>query len=285
MKLPFRFFRGELNGYFLYRLVTFMNKAITDILDELVYHALFQWKLESEITSGEMAIRDEDIINIAKIAGLFQPRVFGVASLGSTYFTQSHIVNGKQRSERGLMDMDMESFRFVREHLDEYPDDIVNEASEKLRMGLVPEGTEPVGYVPYGTPLYNEDGSIIWENLLSRPPDDGTPYAPFFGEKFLVHEEFFVQELPLTVDVLKLLLECAQRIRRDGPSIGSLLEITRILGEGYIHDLVIEAHSRYYVCYYRLDENKLVFNRERRFAAWRNICRQKFKLFEFALYL
>jgi hypothetical protein len=281
MKLPFRFFRGELNGYYLYRLVTFPNKAVREVLDELVYHARFQWKLEDEVTADEMPIRDEDIINIAKIAGLFQPRVFNQISLGSTYFTPGHVVNGKERSERGLLDMDLESFRFVREEHDEYPDDIVKEASEKLRMGHVPPGTEPVGYVRADTPLYTKDGTVIWENVLAEPPGDGTPYVPFYGEKFLVHEEFFSRETPLTVEVFKLLLECTQRIRRGGPSIRSLLEVTKILGEGYIYDLEFARRERYYICYYRLDEDAAVMNRERRFGAWQNICKQKFKLFEF----
>jgi hypothetical protein len=279
--MPFRFFRGELNGYYIYRLVTFFNKAVQNILDELVYHALLRWKLEDEITAGETAIRDEDIINIGKIAGLFQPRVFSKISLGSTYFTQSHIVNGKQRSERGLLDMELESFRFLRGEHDEYPDDIVNEASEQLRMGLVPSGVKPVGYVRFDTLLYNEDGTIIWDNVLEEPPSDGTPYIPFYGEKFLVHEEFFSRETPLTVGIFKLLLECMQRIRRNGPSVTSLLEITRILGEGYIYDLEIIPHAQYYLCYYHLNEDAAVTNRERRFGAWLNICRQKFKLFEF----
>jgi hypothetical protein len=284
MKMPFRFFRGELNGYYIYRLVTFFNKAVQEILDELVYHALVRWKLEDEITAAEMAIRDEDVINIGKIAGLFQPRVFSKVSLGSTYFTQSHIVDGKQRSERGLIDMELESFRFLRGEHDEYPDDIVNEASEQLRMGMVPSGVKPIGYVRFDTPLYNEDGTIIWDNVLEEPPTDGTPYIPFYGEKFLVHEEFFSRETPLTVDIFKLLLECMQRIRRNGPSVTSLLEITRILGEGYVYDLEIVPQMPYYICYYRLNEDAAVTNRERRFGAWQNICGQKFKLFEFLLH-
>jgi hypothetical protein len=281
VKRPFRYFRGEFNGKFLYDLVTCPNYNAQDIVDELVYQALFQWKLEDEITKDEMAVRDEDIINIGKTAGLFQPRVFSQVSLGSTYFTQSHTVNGKQRSERGLVDMDLESFRFVREDQDEYPDDIANEASGRLRMGYVPPGTPPAGWVKMGTPLYSEDGSIIWENVLKEEPADGSVYVPFYGEKFLVHEEFFSRETPLTVDIFKLLLECVQRIRYSGPSIKSLFEVTRILGEGYIYDLEIVPQARYDICYYRLNEDAAVTHRERRFGAWRNICGQKFKLFEF----
>jgi len=279
MKQPFRYFRGEFNGAYLYALVTCPNYAVQDILDELVYHALFQWKLEDEIGLNEMAIRHEDIINIAKIAGLFQLRSHGRVSLGSTYFTQSHIVNGKERSERGLMDMEAEGFKFVRRENDDYPDDIVNEASEGMRMGLVPENEEPIGYVPLGVDVYTPEGEIIWGNILPEPPDDGTPYTVLYGNKFLVHEEFFNRETPLTIDIFKLLLECVQKIRYNGPTITGFMEVTRILGAGYIYDIEIVPSGRYYTVFYRVNDLSDVTDKDRRFAAWANICTQKFKLF------
>jgi hypothetical protein len=283
MKQPFRYFRGEFNGKYIYSAAIAPNFNVQDVLDELVYQTLFQWKMEDEVTASEMAIRDEDIFGIAKTAGLFQPRAFQDVNLGSIFFTQDHVVDGKQRSERGLFDMDYESFRFVREEQDEYADDIVNEASEKKRQTLVPSGTEPVGYVREGTPLYGEDGEIIWDNVLPEPPADAA-YVPFYGEKFLTHSHPFLQETPLTVDVFKLLFECVQRIRSNGPTIKSLFDITQILGEGYIYDLSIAPQQYYNICYYRLNEDATVLNRERRFAAWKHICKQKFKLFEFAAY-
>lgn len=284
MKQPFRYFRGEFNGKYLYELVRCPNFNVQSILDELVYYTLFQWKTEDEVNAKEMPIRDKDIINIGKIAGLFQPRIFQKLTLGSVYFTQSHVVNGKERSERGLIDMDLESFRFVREEEDDYSSDIAQEASERLRMSLVPSGTAPLGYVASGTQLYDDEGNVLWENVLSEPPLDGSAYVPFYGEKFLTHEEFFAREMPLIVEIFKLLLECVQRIRHNGPTIKSLFDVTQILGDGYIHDLKIEPDVRYYVCYYRLNEDAQVLNRERRFGAWQHICRQKFKLFEFIPY-
>jgi hypothetical protein len=280
MKRPFRYFRGEFaNGKYLYSLVICPNLVVQDILDELVYQTLFQWKLEDEITLGEMAIRDEDIVNIAKIAGLFQLRSYGRTSIGSTYFTPSHIVNGKERSERGLMDMEAEGFKFVRVEQDDYDDDIVNEASSKMRMGLVPEGTKPVGYVPYDRKLFTDEGEVIWENVLPAPPTDGTPYVTYYGDRFLIHEEFFNRETPLPIYVLKLLLECVQQIRHNGPSVARFLEITKILGDGYICDIEIESHVTYYMVFYRINESADTAYRDRRYAAWLHICQQKFKLF------
>ena len=132
--------------------------------------------------------------------------------------------------------------------------------------------------------MYDDEGNVLWENVLSEPPLDGSAYVPFYGEKFLTHEEFFAREMPLIVEIFKLLLECVQRIRHNGPTIKSLFDVTQILGDGYIHDLKIEPDVRYYVCYYRLNEDAQVLNRERRFGAWQHICRQKFKLFEFIPY-
>jgi len=279
MKQPFRYFRGEFNGAYLYHLVTCPNFAVQDILDELVYNMLFQWKLEDEISSGEMAIRFKDVVNIAIIAGLFQQNSYGRVSIGSVYFSPSHIVNKQERSERGLINMETEGFRFVRTEYDDYPDDIVNEASEQFRQALVPEGTEPVGYVPLGVPLYTNEGEVIWDNLLPTPPTDGTPYTTYYGEKFIVHEEYFYKETPLPIEVLKLLLECMQRIRYNGPTITRFMEITQILGEGYIYDIEIVYIDAYYLVGYKINESSDIMYRDRRYAAWLNICAKKFKLF------
>jgi len=280
VKQPFRYFRGEFaRGRYLYALVICPNLAVQDVVDELVYQTLFQWKLEDEVTLGEMAIRNDDIINIAKIAGLFNIRSYGRTSLGSTYFTPSHVVKGKERSERGLMDMVVEDFRFVRVEQDDYDDDIVNETSSDRRMGLVPPGTEPVGYVPYDKKLFTDEGDVIWENLLPAPPADGTPYVTYYGDRFLIHEEFFNKETPLPIDILKLLLECVQQIRHNGPSIARFMEITRILGDGYICDIEIEPRVTYFIVYYSIDESVDTIYRDRRYAAWLFICKQKFKLF------
>jgi hypothetical protein len=280
MKLPFRFFRGELShGHYLFRLLIFLNYAVRDVLDELVYQTLFQWKTEEETTAAEMPIRDEDIINIAKIAGLFQIRAYGKISTGSVYFTPDHRVNGVQRNERGLFNMDTENFDYLRTEHDEYPDDITTEASALRRASMVPQGAPPVGYVPMGVAAFDDAGNVLWDNILSEPPADGTPYTTFYGEQYLHFEEFFYKELPLTIEVFKLFFECVQRIRHNGPSTSEFFTITDILGGGYIYDLSIAQAGRHYEVSYRLDPNHIVLQRERRLVAWKAVCAQKFKLF------
>ena len=283
MKYPFRFFRGEFShGFYLFRVLTFLNHAVQDVIDELVYRQLSQWKAEEDTTAQEMPLRDEDILGIGKIAGLFQIRAYGGVSTGSIYLTSSHVVDGKERSDRGLFNMDSENFDFVRTEHDEYPDDIDTEASALRKMSMTPEGAEPVGYVPEGVPAFDEAGNVLWENILPQPPSDGTPYVPYYGEKYLHFEETFYKELPITVDLFRILFECMQRIRYRGPTVKGLLEVTDILGGGgYIYDLEIEQTGRQYVVTYRLDPNFWLFQRERRLAAWKAVCAQKFKLFSF----
>jgi hypothetical protein len=81
------------------------------------------------------------------------------------------------------------------------------------------------------------------------------------------------------VDVYKLLLENLQRIRYHGTSVGAFLAVAQVLGEGFICDIEIIPTGRYYRVSYDLDDEIDVWNRERRYAAWRNVCAQKFKLF------
>jgi len=279
MKQPFRYFRGEFNGYYLYKLVTCTNYAVGDILDELIYQILHQWKLEDEASSDEMFIRDEDIFNIAKIGGFYQTYAYGVSSYGSVYFTPSHIVDAQERSERGLFDMDTKQFCFIHTQFSDYDNDIINEASNTLRISLVPEGRSPVGYLPSGSDLYTEEGEIIWENLLSEPPNDGSPYTPFYGEEFLTHEEFFRKETFLTIKIFKLLFECLQQIRYNGPSMASFLEITSTLCEKYIYDIEVISFGRFFIVYYSIDNSLALSDKDQRFSAWQKICKQKFKLF------
>ncbi len=287
MRLPFRFFRGELNGFFVYTFCTFLNvyAKITGLLDEMVYHMMFQWKLPYEAPAGVYPIRNEDVYNLGKIGGLFQPRTFLQSNLGSIWFTESFMSNGVERSERGLLDMEYESFLFVRTGADEYPTDINTQASEMQRSTLVEHGAVPLGYVREGVQLFDEKGEVIRDNLI--PLSDGPPaegaYVTYYGLKYLIHEEFFDRELPLTVDVFKLLFEAMQRIRRNGASIISLLEITSLLGEGYIYDLEIQQEEYWYNCYYSLNADVVIVNRERRYVAWLNVLAAKFKHFNFII--
>jgi hypothetical protein len=286
MKKPFRHFRGEFfQSNYLYKLLISPNYAVQDIINEIVYQTLVQWKTEDEAKPEEMPMRDEDIVNIGIIAGVFQSLGFFITNNGSIVFTRNKIVNGIDRSERGIYNMFREVYEYTRLEHDDYDTDIATEASSQRRITLVPPGTAPVGYVKEGTPLFEIDGTVIWENLLAEPPDDGSAYIPFFGEEYLFFEEEFIQEANLTVRILKLLIECMQTIRYNGPTIATFLQIAWILGEGYIYDIDIipkaedEEATIHYEIQYKLNRDIIIDQYLRRYASWQILCRSKFKQF------
>jgi len=283
MKKPYRYFRSELNGFYLRALAVMSNIAAEDITEEFLYQTLFQWKLEGDENENENenenAIREEDIYNIAIIAGFFQLRVFGQTNIGSISSSVSHKAGGIERSERGLFDMQHEYMQYVRTLKDDYPNDIVNEANINFRMSVVPDGTRPVGYVRYDTPAYDAEGNIILDNILSEPPADGAPYTPYYGEKFLTAENCFNRDTFLDLATFKRLFECLQRVEYNGASVASFLEITRMIGEGYIYEIEISPEGNYYTVNYHLNKPLDISNKIGRHSAWQYICNQRFKLF------
>ena len=279
MKAPFRFFRGELNGFYLLNALTSRNAAVAEILNELVYQAKFAWKLESEITDGEMAIRDEDIIGLAKFAGVFKPIQYRQNTTGSITFTESKIVGGAQRSERGLFSMLKEKFEFIRTEKDDYETDISVEASSARRETMVPPGAVPVGYVPMGVNIFREDGSVITENILSAPPTDGTPYVDYYGPKYLFYQETFNGEAEMPIELFKSFFECVMRLRYNGVSVKEFLNLTKLLCEDYVYDIEIVPQMHYSVVYYMLNLDSKIEGRTGKIAAWDIVVTQRFKNF------
>jgi hypothetical protein len=280
MKKPFRFYRGEFNGAYVLAFLLCKNDAVKDIMDELVYQACFQWKLEDEITSGELPVRDEDIIGLGKFAGIFRPIQYISSNIGSIRLTTSTLVNGVERSERRLFNMTSQVFETVHGDADDYPTDIVNEATSNKRQTLVPTGQVPVGHVAYGTDLFYEDGTIIEANLLSTRPTDGTPYTPYYGDKFLFFEETFKNvSTNMTIDMYKKYFESLMRIRHNGASIKEFLYITDLLCEDYVTNIEITQTAYYYTVLYDLNGDSTIDNKTGRMATWESVCAQKFKLF------
>lgn len=279
-KVPFRFMRGELlNGFYIRNFLLSENTAVQYLLDELAYQALFQWKLEGEITSGEVAIRPEDLVNFAKFSGIFKPIQYRQNTLGSIRMTESEIVNGAERSERGLFNMDREKIEFVRTEQDNYPTDIVNESTDRKRQTLIPDGRTPVGYVKLGTDLYEPDGTIIWANVLSAPPTDGSPYTEFYGENFLTFEETFSGLSEMSTEMFMDYYSSLKRIDYNGPSVYEFLYLTKLFCDTYVYDVEIVAQDNYYNVYYSLNLDSTIDNRSGRFSAWVLTAGQKFKLF------
>lgn len=279
MQVPFRFYRGELNGFYLLNLLTSRNAAVSAIVDELIYQSNMTWKLEEEIVGSEIAIRDSDLVGIAKFAGVLKSYQMQQSQVGSIMFTGSTVVNGVQRSERGLFNMAREKFEYVRTAQDDYPTDISTDASSAKRATLVPSGLAPVGYVAYGTDLYREDGTVIAENILASPPVDGTPYTAYYGPNYLVFEETFNLETEMDTSVFKKFFECIMRLRYGGVSIKELMYLTNTLTEGYVYDIEIVPTAYYYTVYYSVNNDLDIENRLGKLSAWEIVVGERFKNF------
>lgn len=277
MRLPFRFHRGELNGFYLKRLLVCANIMITEVLDELAYLGLCAWQTTD--TGTRIAMRASDFFGIGAIAGIFVPVVFNDTNNGSLKFTTSTVINGVERSERGLWDYVLEMFVFFHTAGDEYVDDITVEATDRYRASFVPAGTVPVGYIAYGTDLYTSNGTIIPENILPTPPTDGTPYTNYYGEKYLHLEEIFHTDSYMPLEVYVKYHEAMMRIRRSGISILAILEMADIFCHGHVKDIEVEQIDSYYVLHYTRDYNVFFENRTGYFSAWQYVFEQKFRNF------
>lgn len=255
-KLFFRFLRGELNGYYLDNINATFNRAGRRIQTFLSDFRRMTFKRDDEVTGHELPISNEALEGLSLFAGVFAPYVYQDALKSSLHFTVSHIVNGKERSERGLYREGSDTFEFVRTEQDDYPTDINTEASEAKKSTFVEEGRTPVGYFPEGERIFNEDGSLDMTKLMPSPRA-GHADAPYWGEKFM----YFAEEYPVRAvtsnRVLVSLVRAMQWVRYNGVSVKSLVEFTSILCPDFlfITDIDWDGHYAYGVVSYGIDEN------------------------------
>lgn len=255
-KLFFRFLRGELNGYYLDNINATFNRAGRKIQSFLADFRRMTFKRDDEVTGHELPISSEALEGLSVFAGVFAPYVYQDALISSVHFTASHIVDGKERSERGLYKQGSDTFEFVRTEQDDYPTDINTEASEARKSTLVEDGRTPVGYFPEGERVFNEDGTLDLTKLLPAPRA-GHADAPYWGDKFL----YFAEEYPVRAvtsnRVLVSLMRAMQWVRYNGVSIKSLVEFTSILCPDFlfITNIDWDGHYAYGVLSYGIDEN------------------------------
>jgi hypothetical protein len=145
-----------------------------------------------------------------------------------------------------------------------------------MRATLVPHDAVPVGYVAYGTSLYDDSGNVIPASILPSPPSSG-PYTTYYGENYLVLEETFESDVSLPIDTFKLYYESLMRMRQDSPSLYELLYMTNILGSGYIYDLELTLTSYYYTLYYSIDTDLEVPNKLEILNTWLAVIDKQFK--------
>lgn len=246
MKAFFRFLRGELNGFYLNHLHNLNNdfKTATETKSFLTYFKHMQFKSADEVVGDEEPISAEMIKQIGSVAGVFTPYVLQESIMNSVHFTDSHKVDDIEYSERGLFNLETESFDFIRTTPQEYSTDINTEATTTDRSSLVEEGRTPIGYFPEGVNVIDADGNLDYSKLLPSPRPNHAD-APFYGDKFLfLAENYPVLGATDAVTMLKV-IEAEQWVRYNGVSISSLVEFAKIFCEGFLFIVSISWDSLY----------------------------------------
>lgn len=275
-KLFFRFLRGEINGFYLTRFHNAVNVFTKDIRDFFVSFKTMQFNSEM----------DSDILfGIGKFASVFLPRYTTDEQTYAVTFSESHVVDGTEYSERGLYDTDEERFEFKHTTQEEGFPDINTLATPTLRSSLVGD-EQAQGYIPSSaTDVLDENGNVRVSKVLPTPPS-GEAYSEFYGNEFLLLSEgasiqYKSLNPKLYIDIYKTL----QWIRYNGVSLESLLHITEVLcPDGFVKIKSIELmeDNLHFQITYETDESSAVTNKAQRLFLLEYLIRLKFKQYSIA---
>lgn len=280
MKQFFRFLTGEINGDYAIALHHHLNENISKpVKDLFMYIQSMKFKLEHEdIKEGETPIKEEDLLNIGRTAGLFLPFIKAESLKGSLKFVNGkQIYNGDNYSERGLLNRITENFQFFRTTQSPYDTDITTLTNKNRQASFVPKDAPILGYIGEGDIIYEEDGTLIESMILDSPPVDRAWY-PYYGEKYLILAETFLLQSYLDIDLYKQILEIFQFLRYNGVSTYSFVEMTKILTADALIDCTLEQDDNILFYFrYRDNPNSTVSNKTARMLLWRSLVAQKFK--------
>lgn len=311
-KAFFRYIRGELlNGFFVRKLNLVANSlaSLTAIKEEFLYWMNFQFTTQDV----NYPIRHSDIKGIAQVAGILSVRGATGFLPGWFRLSESFIVDGRERSERGLLRQDSTGIlEYVRTLYDEYDTDISTIATDGLRMSLIPAGAEPVGYI-WGeeTEAILETGLLNIDVLQGRPPlgyilnpitnkwewpfdpqiNPPPIYAAWYGNQFLPLAESYPLIISLADVLFESLIILQQKIKYNGLGLIYLLDISESLISDLITDLKIELLDAYEGTGFHAWHYKMTFTRieenfgERdgwgRFSAWKYFVESKYPFIQF----
>lgn len=270
-KLFFRFLRGEINGFYLTRFHNAVNVFTKDVRDFFISFRTMQFDNEMD---------SDTLFGIGKFASVFLPYYTTEEQTYAVTFSESHVVDGTEYSERGLYNTDEERFEFRHTTQEEGLPDINTLATPTLRSTLV--GDEQVqGYIPSSaTEVLDENGNVRMSKVLPSPPS-GEAYSEFYGNEFLFlsdgastqHKTISPQ---LYIDIYKTL----QWIRYNGVSLESLLHITEVLcPDGFVRIKSVELaeDNLHFQIAYVVDESSAVTNKAQRLFLLEYLIRLKFK--------
>ena len=272
----FRFLRGELNGFYINSISNAVIKLTEENKRGLIEFANQQFE------AGK--IDSETLYNLGRFACVQLPRRTVSEARTSLYMTESHKVDGKEFSERGLFRTASEVFYFV--HTDESitSPDLNTLASSTERSSLVGEDDEVLGYIAEDeTNVLDDEGMVRPEKVLSEPPS-GKAYSNYYGNDFLFLSEGEVTYESISFSLYIELFKALQWIRYNGVSLSSLARIISILcpdGLVLITDIRIASNNKVINVLYRYDDSVQVTNKEQRLALLQYIIGLKFKQVRF----
>ena len=310
-KAFFRYLRGELlNGFYIRKLNLLVNQLKS--LEALKVELLYWMNVQFNEKTGFNVLREADTKGIAQIAGLLSIRGLTDFLVGWVTLSESHIISGKERSERGLFNQNTASLEYVRTDVDTYSTDIETAATDYLRMCLIPNGQEPIGYV-YGdvAAILTDSGKVPEVFLYAAPPlgyefNETTQqwywpldfsvnppplYAPWYGDKFLPLTTTNFINVALPDNLLTYLLQVHQMIKFNGLGLMYLFEATAEIIPDLITDLKLEMIDGFgttgftswhlKLTFTRLEYNFSTKNGWMRFAAWGYFLRSKYPFLQF----
>ena len=283
MKAFFRFLRGELNGFYVQKLNAVNNLFSDSIKTFLSHFANMQFVTEAEAKDGEVPIDNAMIKGIGVIAGAFPPYVMQESLSGALRFTGSHIVNGKEYSERGLYNVEGQAFNFIRTDEQEYTSDINTQATSAERSSLVEADREPIGYFPEGETVIRDDGSIDYSMLMSSPRPNHAD-APFYGDIFLYLSETYPVLGITDMQVMLYVIKAMQWVRYNGMNIASLTEFAKIICPDFLFIIDIDWTTLYAhgVVEYGIDEEYETSNKLLRENIFKALAQKKFSQLAFS---
>ena len=270
-KLFFRFLRGEINGFYLTRFHNAVNVFTKDVRDFFISFRTMQFNNEMD---------SDTLFGIGKFASVFLPRYTTEEQVYAVTFSESHVVDGNEYSERGLYNTDEERFEFRHTTQEEGLPDINTLATPTLRSSLV--GDEQVqGYIPSSaTDVLDENGNVRMSKVLPSPPS-GEAYSEFYGNEFLfLSEGASIQYKSLNPKLYIDIYKTLQWIRYNGVSLESLLHITEVLcPDGFvkIKNIELMEDNLHFQITYEADENSAVTNKAQRLFLLEYLIRLKFK--------
>ena len=264
-KQIFRFLRGELtSGFYLRSIQDMLNNVTSSIKSFLIRFNDQQFELKS--------MTDKDLYGIGTTAGVFLPVLDIGEAFGALHMTESNKVNGVERSERGLLEQETETFEFKHTEQDDYAEDINTLAETELRSSMIGLNDTIQGYISSTeTDVLEGQGVVKPSKVLSTPPEN-VAYSDFYGSKFLYLAEILNETRQIDINIYYLLYIEMQKIRYNGVNIESVCSIINtICPEGLVKIDRLEkvANSPVFILYYYYDESARIGQRVQRLTILR----------------